>query len=101
MANSKAYYEQNRANYLEYYYARQERTKQATPPWCDRSAIRAIFAKAKQMTQKTGIQHDVDHIVPLRGKTVSGLHVPENLRVIPSAENKRKAAKFMEAHHGI
>lgn len=53
------------------------------------------------MTQETGIQHDVDHIVPLRGKTVSGLHVPENLRVIPSAENKRKAAKFMEAHHGI
>ena len=99
LANSKAYYEANKSNYLEYSTARDERTKRATPPWCDRSAIRAIFARAKRMTQETGIQHDVDHIIPLRGKTVSGLHIPANLRVIPSAENKRKAAKLLEAHN--
>lgn len=100
LANSKAYYEANKENYLEYYYARQERTKRATPPWVDRMEIRAFYAEAQRLSAETGIQYDVDHIVPLKGKTVSGLHVPANLRVIPSSENKRKAAKFMEAHHG-
>jgi 5-methylcytosine-specific restriction endonuclease McrA len=53
-----------------------------------------MYEKAKRMTQETGIQHDVDHIVPLSGKLVSGLHTHDNLQVITSAENKRKAAKF-------
>jgi len=100
LANSKAYYEANKENYLEYFYARQERTKLATPPWVDRKESRAFYAEAQRLSAETGIQYDVDHIVPLKGKTVSGLHVPANLRVIPSSENKRKAAKFMEAHHG-
>jgi hypothetical protein len=101
LANSKAYYEANKENYLEYFYARQERTKRATPPWVDRKEIRAFYAEAQRLSAETGIQYDVDHIVPLKGKLVSGLHVPANLRVIPSSENKRKAAKFMEARHGI
>ena len=101
LVNSKAWYATNRHRKLASTTAREERCRLATPVWADREAIVALYAQAKKITQETGIQHDVDHIVPLRGKTVSGLHVPENLRVIPSAENKRKAAKFMEAHHGI
>lgn len=100
LVNSKEWYAANRHRKLATTTAREERCRLATPVWADREAIVALYAQAKRMTQETGIQHDVDHIVPLRGKTVSGLHVPENLRVIPSAENKRKAAKFMEAHHG-
>lgn len=101
LVNSKVWYVANRHRKLATTTAREERCRLATPVWADREAIVALYAQAKKITQETGIQHDVDHIVPLRGKTVSGLHVPENLRVIPSAENKRKAAKFMEAHHGI
>jgi hypothetical protein len=101
LVNSKEWYAANRHRKLATTTAREERCRLATPVWADREAIVALYAKAKQMTQETGIQHDVDHIVPLRGKTVSGLHVPWNLRVIPSAENKRKAAKLLEAHHGI
>ena len=101
LVKSKEWYAANRHRKLATTTAREERCRLATPVWADREAIVALYAQAKQMTQETGIQHDVDHIVPLRGKTVSGLHVPENLRVIPSAENKRKAAKFMETHHGI
>ena len=101
LVNSKEWYAANHHRKLTTTTAREERCRLATPVWADREAIVALYAQAKRMTQETGIQHDVDHIVPLRGKTVSGLHVPENLRVIPSAENKRKAAKFMEANHGI
>ena len=101
LVNSREWYAANRHRKLATTTAREERCRLATPVWADRETIVALYAQAKKITQETGIQHDVDHIVPLRGKTVSGLNVPENLRVIPSAENKRKAAKFMEAHHGF
>lgn len=67
-----------------------------TPSWLtkeDRSAIKLKYSEARWMTARTGIKHHVDHIVPLLGKNVSGLHVPWNLRVIPARENIRKGSK--------
>lgn len=67
-------------------------TKQ-TPSWADLKAIQKIYDLSKQFTEGTGIQHEVDHYYPLRGKTVSGLHVPENLQIITRKENHKKLNK--------
>jgi hypothetical protein len=53
-------------------------------------AIQAFYAEAKRLTKATGAPHAVDHIVPLQGKGVCGLHVPWNLRVITAVENMKK-----------
>jgi 5-methylcytosine-specific restriction endonuclease McrA len=73
--------------------ARKRHVKRATPPWVDRNLIRPFYQEAARLTAQRGISHHVDHIIPLRGDDVSGLHVPWNLQVIPWTENLRKGKK--------
>lgn len=80
---------------LSYSSARRHGRRNATPPWADLRAIRAIYEDCIATTQRTGIRHEVDHIIPLRGELVSGLHVHSNLRVITRAENSAKSNKIL------
>lgn len=68
-----------------------------TPNWLSQEQledIRAEYAMAKKLEAITGDVYHVDHIVPLQGENVSGLHVPWNLQVIEASENLRKHNKW-------
>lgn len=64
-----------------------------TPKWLSQdqiAEIRSFYEAAIAFKIYAGNDYHVDHIVPLRGKTVSGLHVPWNLQVLPEFENVSK-----------
>lgn len=65
--------------------------RRARPSWADRRALRAFWDESRAMTAATGVQHSVDHIVPLLHPLVCGLHCEANLRILPLAENIAKS----------
>jgi len=78
---------------------RRAREVQAMPSWLTQdhiSQINSVYAEARRLSIHTGISHHVDHIVPLNGRTVCGLHVPWNLRAIPAIDNLRRPKIYTE-----
>jgi hypothetical protein len=63
----------------------------ATPLWSSMAECEGRWRESEQLTRDTGIQHSVDHIVPISHPLVCGLHCPSNLRIIPLAENIHKS----------
>jgi hypothetical protein len=68
--------------------------KRATPSWANKFFIAEAYHIAKVREKMLGGKWHVDHIVPLRGKHVCGLHVESNLQVIPAKVNLKKHATF-------
>jgi hypothetical protein len=64
-----------------------------TPGWACDDTLKLYYDTRKALSDATGIIYHVDHIYPLRGKNVSGLHVPDNLQIIPKTRNLSKNAK--------
>lgn len=68
--------------------------RNATPSWLtreDRKQMNDLFRQRERLSKETGIMHHVDHIIPLGGLNVCGLHVPWNLRVVQHTENLEKS----------
>lgn len=77
---------------------RRRRFRDATPPWLtwkQKSEIRQLYQVAITMSKTTGERYVVDHIIPLQGETVCGLHVPWNLRVTTQEENLKKSNRLL------
>lgn len=95
---TKKWAEQNKdqLNFLNA--TRKARKKKATPSWLSKTDLELIkteYSLAHWCSKVMAVKYHVDHVVPLQGKKVCGLHVPWNLRVIPATENLSKGNKHV------
>lgn len=93
------HWQQNNPDKVNATNARRRAAKlQATPPWLtqdDFANIQQFYTIANQLTELNGQIYHVDHIIPLQGETVCGLHVPWNLQVLDGPENLAKHNKLI------
>jgi hypothetical protein len=69
-------------------------TKRAKPKWCDDEAVAQVYRQAQLASLVFGLPHHVDHIIPLRGKLVCGLHVHNNLQILDVWDNCSKGNSY-------
>lgn len=93
----RAYQKNNKGKVNAITRKRQAAKLNRTPLWLTKEQIKEMeqfYINAQNLTQETGIKYAVDHIIPLQGKNISGLHVPWNLRVITAFENTSKGNRY-------
>ena len=93
----KQWKDNNQEKIYTYNSIRRANLLKATPKWLDKNALKDIesfYICSQMFSMYTGQKYHVDHIIPLQGKLVSGLHVPNNLQVIPAKENLTKSNSF-------
>jgi hypothetical protein len=94
----KKAYAQNNTDIINVNCARRRANKlNRTPKWAtetDAWMIKEIYELAVLRTKLTGVKCHVDHMLPLQGKLVSGLHTPFNMQVIPASQNISKGNRF-------
>lgn len=86
-ARTSQWKKDKKETYNAYLASRKRRVRLATPRWADLNAIREFYYNCPE-------GYHVDHIIPLNGKNVSGLHCRENLQYLPAIENLRKSNKI-------
>lgn len=74
---------------------RRSKRKNATPGWANEERIKHIYAHCAWLNKTFGYNMQVDHVIPLGGKNVCGLHVHTNLQIIPAEENMKKSNTFL------
>lgn len=88
-AYNRAQYAKHRKKFIQKVTKRHIQMQRS--PWANQDAIEAIYAEARRLTKKTGIPHEVDHVVPMFGKNVCGFHVEYNLKILTRRANRAKA----------
>jgi hypothetical protein len=112
LEEKKKYYRDNRESILSYKksYNRVNRDKRnaieakrhaeklkRTPDWLTKEhleGIKGFYWLAKDLHSITGETYHVDHIIPLQGENISGLHVPWNLQILPADVNIAKGNRY-------
>ena len=104
----KQYMRLHQQNNKAYWNARNSQRRaqklKATPAWLNTDyawMIEEIYELCQLRSKVTGVDHHVDHIVPLKGKTVCGLHVPWNLQVIPWYDNLTKRNNLISGQSAL
>jgi len=107
---NREYYQENQEYYEEYYQEnkdsyrannakRRARKRSATPEWLTEEQdlkISLYYKIAKALEMMDGVKRHVDHIVPLKGKGVRGLHVPWNLQILTAEQNLNKSNSYSD-----
>jgi len=95
---NKEWFSKNKAKASFYAMRRYTTIRKRTPKWVtedDLWMISQAYDLAELRSKMFGFKWNVDHIIPLHGKNVSGFHVPNNLQVITALENSRKSNNFL------
>lgn len=91
LAKKQEYRKNNRGLFAFYASSRRTAKLKRTPKWADFGRIQMYYNVCAFFNEVNGyIKYHVDHIVPMQGKTVSGLHVHNNLQVILAEDNLKK-----------
>jgi hypothetical protein len=89
-ATKRAWQRANKAKRVAAEAKRSAAKKHRTPKWADLDAILAFYENCPE-------GYHVDHIIPLQGDVVSGLHTLENLQYLPAKENLAKGNRLQES----
>ncbi len=99
----KEYNENYRKNNREYFANQQAKRRaaklNATLTWLtkqDLIEIEDVYYQSQEYTRLLNEEYQVDHIVPLQGKNVCGLHVPWNLQILTTTENIKKSNRLID-----
>lgn len=76
-----------------YQAVRRAKKLNATMDYSTNDKISLLYDKCKWLESLTGLKYHVDHVIPLNGKNVSGLHVWENLQILEASINFSKGNK--------
>ena len=93
----KKHYQENKDYYAAKCNKRRAMKHSSTPIWADSEAIKKFYTDAQEKTNSTSIKYEVDHIYPLQGEGICGLHCEFNLRIITQTENRSKGNKLLIA----
>ena len=94
LEDKKIYYDEHHQEFIARNAKRRCQKLNATPQWYEHEKVTDLYAKSVRLTEKLGIQHHVDHIVPLQSDVVCGLHCLANLQILSALENLRKGNSF-------